>query len=156
MTRTALFPGSFDPFTLGHASLVERALPLFDRLIIAVGINEGKRGLILPHERVEALRHFYAHEPRIEVEAYEGLTVDFARQKGATCLLRGVRSCKDFEYEQQIADVNRRLTGIDTVLLFTLPEHACISSSVVRELSRFGHNITPMLPPGLHYEDLNL
>ncbi len=156
MTRTALFPGSFDPFTLGHASLVKRALPLFDRLIIAVGINKGKCGLIPPHERVEALRRFYAHEPRIEVEAYEGLTVDFARQKGATCLLRGIRSCKDFEYEQQIADVNRRLTGIDTVLLLTQPEHACISSSVVRELAHFGHGITPMLPPGLHYEGLNL
>ncbi len=156
MARTALFPGSFDPFTLGHASLVERALPLFDRLVIAVGINKGKCGFIPPYERVEALRRFYAHEPRIEVEAYEGLTVDFARQKDAICLLRGVRSCKDFEYEQQIADVNRRLTGIDTVLLLTQPEHACISSSVVRELAHFGHDITPMLPPGLHYEGLNL
>ena len=141
-----LFPGSFDPFTLGHANLVERALQLFDEVIIAVGVNERKPGWIPVQERVQAISTLYNHNARVRVETYSGLTTDFAAAVGATAILRGVRSIQDFEYERQMADVNRRLTGIETVCLFADPALADISSSIVRELAHFGHDITPFLP----------
>ena len=143
-----LFPGSFDPFTLGHANLVERALQLFDEVIIAVGVNERKPGWSPVQERVQAISTLYNHNARVRVETYAGLTTDFAAAVGATAILRGVRSIQDFEYERQMADVNRRLTGIETVCLFADPALADISSSIVRELAHFGHDITPFLPKG--------
>ena len=146
-----LFPGSFDPFTKGHANLVERALQLFGHVIIGIGFNEQKPGWIPVEERVEALRNLYAHEPRVTVDSYSGLTVDFARQCGAAAILRGIRSVKDYEYEMQMADVNRQLTGIDTILLFADPQLSSVSSSVVRELVHFGKDIRPFLPEGLDY-----
>ncbi len=152
--RTALFPGSFDPFTLGHAQLVERALVLFDRIVIAIGCNDQKRGCIPVDERVTALQALYHDEPRIQVVSYNTLTVQLARQMGATAILRGVRNTADFLYEQEIAEMNRQLTGIETVLLFTQPELAHVSSSMVRELARYGQDITPFLPKGLSYESL--
>ena len=148
----ALFPGSFDPFTIGHASLVQRALACFDEVIIAVGINEQKAGWIPVEERVRALRKLYKGNARVRVESYSGLTTDFAATVEATVILRGVRSLKDFEYEMQMADINRQLTGIETIALFTEPHLAAISSSVVRELAHFGKDITPFLPEGLTYE----
>jgi len=147
-----LFPGSFDPFTLGHADLVKRALSLFDTVIIAVGINERKPGWIPVKERVRAMRAYYAEEPRIEVIQYEGLTAEIARKLQVDCILRGVRSVQDYEYEMQISDVNRHLTGIDTVLLFAMPQLSCISSSMVRELAHFGHYMTEWIPAGLNYK----
>lgn len=148
---TILFPGSFDPFTIGHASLVERALHLFDDVIIAVGMNERKPGWIPVQERVRAISTFYNINAHVRVETYSGLTTDFAATVGAAAILRGVRSVQDFEYERQMADVNRRLTGIETVCLFADPKLADISSSVVRELAHFGHDITPFLPENLSY-----
>lgn len=147
MARIAIFPGSFNPFTIGHKSVVDRALPLFDRIIIAIGYNEAKEAdtASLP-ERIRAIASLYADEPAVEVFSYEGLTVDFAREMGARWILRGVRSVKDFEYESTLADVNRRISGIETLLLFTLPEHSAISSSMVRELTHFGVDTTPFLP----------
>lgn len=143
---TCLFPGSFDPFTLGHADIVKRALALFDSIIIAVGYNEHKAGWIPVDERVRTISQLYKDEPRISVESYSCLTVDFAREKGAAAILRGIRSVKDYEYELQIADVNRQLAGIETVLLFADPKLASISSSVVRELAHFGKDISEFLP----------
>ena len=143
-----LFPGSFDPFTLGHADLVKRALRLFDQVVVAVGVNEIKPGWIPVAQRVEALKHFYREEPRVHVDQYTGLTIDFAASIGATAILRGLRSVKDYEYELQMADVNRQLSGIETVILFADPEFAAISSSVVRELAAFGHDISAFLPEG--------
>ncbi len=143
-----LFPGSFDPFTLGHASLVERALQLFDEVVIAVGINEQKPGWIPVEERVRALRILYKEQARVRVESYAGLTTDFAQSIGAKAILRGIRTMKDFEYEMQMADINRQLTGIDTVCLFAEPSLAAISSSIVRELAHFGKDISPFLPEG--------
>lgn len=144
--RTAIFPGSFDPFTLGHANLVERALPLFDRLVIGVGVNDKKRSLYTPEQRVEAIEKVYAQEPRIKVVAYNDLTIDLVEREGAQFIVRGVRSVKDFEYERDIASVNKRLAGVETVLLFTDPTLADISSSVVRELISYGKDVSSFLP----------
>lgn len=146
MNSRVLFPGSFDPFTLGHADIVERALSLFDEVIVAIGYNEQKPGWQSVDERLQAIRNLYADEPSVKVMAYSGLTADVVKQTEATCLLRGVRSVKDYEYELQMADINRQLCGVETVLLFTRPEYASISSSVVRELAHFGRDITPFLP----------
>ncbi len=143
----AIFPGSFDPYTIGHHSVVERALGMFSKIVIAIGINESKHTMYSVQERKEAIERLYADEDKIEVVAYSGLTIDLAKSLGADYLLRGVRSLKDFEYERTIADVNRSLMGIETVLLYTLPEHSHISSSIVRELLHFGHDVTPFLPP---------
>ena len=143
---TGIFTGSFDPFTIGHQAIVSRALPLFDRLVIGVGVNERKQTMFSSEERVDTLRQLYANEQRVSVVAYTDLTVDLARREGATFIVKGVRSMKDFEYEREQADINRRLTGIDTLLFFADPELASISSSMVRELMHFGRDVTPFLP----------
>lgn len=144
--KVAIFPGTFDPFTIGHAALVRRALNVVDELYIAIGINIEKRTMFTLDERMERISALYKDEPRIHVTSYEGLTTDFAQSVGAQFIIRGVRSAIDFEYERGIADVNRMLTGIDTLLLISEPEYAAISSSVVRELARFGKDISPYLP----------
>jgi pantetheine-phosphate adenylyltransferase len=144
--KKGLFPGSFDPFTKGHADIVKRALLLFDEIVIAIGYNEQKTGWMPVEERVKTIRRLYADEPRITVESYTGLTVDFAQQHSITAIIRGVRTVADFEYELQMADVNRQLTGIETVLLPASPQLASISSSVVRELAHFHHDISAFLP----------
>lgn len=150
--RTALFPGSFDPFTLGHADLVARGLQLFDTLVIAVGYNIHKHGWIAVDERVRALQAYYKDEPRIMVVKHDGLTTVLAQQLGAGHILRGVRSVQDYEYELQMADLNRRLTGVDTVLLPARPQLSSVSSSVVRELAHFGQQWQQLLPEGLVYD----
>lgn len=147
--KKAVFPGSFDPFTLGHHSIVKRALSFMDEVIVGIGINEGKRSLIPVEKRVDMIRRLYADEPRVKVEAYSGLTVDFAREQGAEFIVRGIRTVKDFEYEEGIADINRKLTGIETIFLFTEPELASVSSSVVRELLHYGKDVSMFLPEGM-------
>ena len=151
--RKVLFSGSFDPFTKGHADIVERGLQLFDHIVIAVGYNENKEGWIPVQERVDALKTFYANEPRVMVESYSCLTIDFAKQCGATAILRGIRTVADYEYEMQLADVNKQLSGIETLLLFANPQYSSLSSSMVRELVHFGKDIQSFLPIGLHYSD---
>ena len=146
MAKTALFPGSFDPFTKGHQNIVERALPLFDRLVIGIGRNTTKQTLYTPEERQQQITALFANEPRIEVRIYDVLTVDFAKSVGAQYVLRGVRTMADFEYERTIADVNKRLAGLETVLLFADADTASISSSLVRELKAFGKDVTDFLP----------
>lgn len=146
--RIAIFPGSFNPFTIGHKSIVDRAMPLFDRIIVAIGVNESK-GEADPDDlarRIRDIAVLYADEPSVEVYSYEGLTVDFAQEMGAQFILRGVRSLADFEYERTLADINRRISGLETVLLYTLPEHSSISSSVVRELAHYGVDTAEFLP----------
>lgn len=138
--------GSFDPFTIGHDSVVRRAVKLFDRLVIGVGVNESKRYMLSAEERVEAIRRLYSGDERISVEQYSDLTVDFARRMGAEFIVKGVRSVKDFEFERDQADINRRLTGIETVLLYAESGMDCISSSVVRELTHFGRDCSMFLP----------
>ena len=146
MERIAIFPGSFDPFTVGHASVVRRALPLFDKIIIGVGINENKRALFPVEKRVETIRRIYSREPRISVYSYDTLTTDFARKMGARFILRGLRSVRAFEYERDIAEMNSQITGIETVLLFTEHQYACISSSAIRELISYGKDVSEYLP----------
>lgn len=144
--RTAIFPGTYDPFTIGHDALVRRALNLVDELYIAIGINTEKRTMQTLEERMQRIATLYKDEPRIHVVSYEGLTTDFAQSIGAQFILRGVRNTIDFEYERNIADVNKMLTGIDTLLLISEPEYAAISSSMVRELAHFGKDISRYLP----------
>lgn len=149
MERIAIFPGSFDPYTIGHASITERALAIFDRVIIAVGHNENKRTRWSTEERVASLRALYAGEPRVGIEAYCDLTIDLARRHGAVAIVRGVRTFKDFEYEQSIADINRQLAPeVETVLFYARPELASVSSSVVCELLHFGKDVSSLLPSG--------
>ena len=144
--RIALFPDTFDPFTIGHKSLVERGLTCVDEIVIAIGINEKKKTYYTLEQRIEAIRRLYADEPRVRVISYSGLTVDVAQREKAQFILRGIRSVIDFEYEKSIADVNRQLTGIETLLLFTEPAYAHVSSSVVRELLHFGKDVSPFIP----------
>lgn len=147
--KRAIFPGSFDPFTLGHHSIVKRTLAFVDEVIVGIGFNEGKKGFLPLEKRVEMIRSLYADEPRVKVLPYSGLTVDFAREQGADMIVRGIRSVKDFEYEESIADINRKLSGIETVFLFTEPELSSVSSSVVRELVHYGKDVSAFLPEGM-------
>lgn len=143
-----LFVGSFDPFTIGHASIVRRALLLFDHIIIGVGVNERKKYMLDAEERVRRIKRLYADNPKIEVKAYSDLTIDFARREQATYIIKGVRSVKDFEYEREQADVNRLLSGVETILLYAEPQLSSISSTMVRELQHFGRDISEFLPKG--------
>ena len=150
--RVALFPGSFDPFTRGHESIVRRALPLFDRFIIAIGVNADKRSFLTMEQRKAMIESVFKDDPRVEVISYTGLTVDVAREVGAGFIVRGVRLIQDFENEKHLAEVNRDLTGIETILLYTLPEYSHISSSIVRELHRYGQDVSRYLPEGTNLE----
>lgn len=147
--KRAIFPGSFDPFTLGHYSIVKRTLAFMDEVIVGIGINEDKRCLMSVEKRVESICKLYVDEPRVKVLAYSGLTVDFAHEQGAGVIIRGIRTVKDFEYEESIADINRKLSGIETVFLFTEPDLASVSSSVVRELLHYGKDVSAFLPEGM-------
>ena len=142
----AVFPGTFDPFTVGHYDIVKRGLTFTDEIVIAVGVNEQKHTLTELEARLSAIRQLFVGEPRVSVAAYDGLTTDFARNVGAGFILRGVRSISDFEYERNMADINRHLTGIETVLLFSSPELAYVSSSMVRELIHLGKPVDEFLP----------
>ncbi len=147
--KTGIFVGTFDPFTIGHDSIVRRALPLFDRLVIGVvGDNVQKPHICPAEERMQAIISLYKQEPRIVVKPYYGLAVDFALSENAHFIVKGVRSAKDFEYEREQADINRLLTNgkVETILLYAEPELSSISSSLVRELRHFGQDISHFLP----------
>ena len=144
--KTGLFAGTFDPFTIGHASVVRRALQLFDRVVVAVGVNDAKHPETTAQQRVEAIRSLYADDERVQVVAYSGLTVDVAREHGAAFIVKGVRSVRDYESEREQAEVNRRLAGIDTVLLLAEPGLEAVSSSTVRSLRSFGRDVSEFLP----------
>ncbi|MFC2490410.1 MAG: pantetheine-phosphate adenylyltransferase [Prevotella sp.] len=144
--KTGLFTGSFDPFTIGHQSIVARVLPLFDKIVIGVGVNERKKYMYSAEVRVKEIAELYADNPKVEVRAFNDLAVDFAHREGAWFFVKGVRSVKDFEYEREQADINRMMGGIETLLVFAEPQHASVSSSLVRELIHFGKNAEMFLP----------
>ena len=145
--RTGIIVGSFDPFTIGHDSIVRRALPLFDRLVIGVVCDNVHKPNMRPaEERMQAILDLYADESRIEVKTFHGLAMDFAKAENAQFIVKGVRNTSDFEYEQWQADFNRKLGGIETILLYTEPELASISSSALRELSHFGVDVSEYIP----------
>ena len=154
MERTAIFPGSFDPFTRGHAALVDEALNLFDRVIIGIGNNTSKQGLLTVENRKRLIDDYYAGDARVEAMIYGGMTGDFAQQGGAAAVIRGVRNTTDFEYERTMAATNRRLyPAVVTVMLFTPPDVADISSSTVREVLAFGRSVAEFLPRGIELEN---
>ncbi len=154
MERIAIFPGSFDPFTRGHAALVEEALRLFDRIVIGIGSNPAKQGLLTVENRCRLVADVFAREPRVEAQIYTGLTGDFARQTGACAILRGVRNTTDFEYERTMEATNRRIyPDITTVMLFTPAGVADIASSTVREVLAFGRSVREFMPEGIRIED---
>ena len=152
--KTAIFPGSFDPFTRGHQMLVEEALRLVDRVVIAIGENVNKRSLLTLKTRKKLIEDLYTSEPRVECITYSSLTGDAAREVGATAIIRGVRNTIDFEYERTLAQTNSRLyPDITTVMLVTRPEYADVSSSTVRELLAFGREVDWLLPEGVDIKD---
>ncbi len=157
--KVGIFTGTFDPFTIGHQNIAERALPMFDKLVIAVAVSKLKHATEEISQRVEAIRRVFprecsalvdAEDPskghRLEVVSYDDLTVDLAHRLGARFLVRGVRSAKDFEYEREQADINRQIGGVETVLIFSDPRYSSVSSTLVRELRFFGRDVTEFLP----------
>ena len=144
--KRAIFPGSFDPFTKGHFDIVMRGLDIFDEIIIGIGINSTKKETFPLQQRLNDIQQYFAAEPRVQVHTYNGLTVDFAAQHQAQFILRGVRSTLDFEYERSMAEANKQLSGLETVLLYTRPEYAHISSTLVRDLHSHGKDIAAYLP----------
>lgn len=146
--KTALFTGTFNPFTIGHADIVDRALKLFDKVVIGIGYNPdkgSKEGFLSPEieARVETIRKVYENDPRVIVEAYSDLTVDLAARHNAVAIVKGVRSVKDYEYERDQADFNKLLSnGLDTILFYSRPELSALSSSVVRTLEMFGKDVS--------------
>lgn len=154
MERIAIFPGSFDPFTRGHQAVVEEALKLFDRVVIAIGHNLAKRGLLTTEARKRLIESLYVAEPRVEVTMYTSLTGIEARRVGATAMIRSVRSSADFDYERTIERANREIfPDIATVILLAPAELEYISSSLVRELYAFGQDTSSLLPEGIVLED---
>ena len=147
MKTIAIFPGSFDPITLGHVSVVNRAIPLFDKMIIGIGVNAEKKSMFSADKRKKWIEEVFINEPSVSVETFTGLTVDFCRAKGARYILRGLRTAADFEFERGIGQINKKLfPDIDTLFLLTEPEFTPISSSIVREILRYHGDVSSMVP----------
>jgi pantetheine-phosphate adenylyltransferase len=147
--RIAIYPGSFDPLTNGHLSIIQRALQMFDRVIVAVAVNPKKVPLFTEEERKELIREA-CPDPRVEVDAFHGLLVEYANRRGVNVLLRGLRAVSDFEYEFQLANMNRKLApGIETVFMMTGEDYFYVSSQLVREVASFGGNVEGLVPPGV-------
>jgi pantetheine-phosphate adenylyltransferase len=154
MGKIAVFPGSFDPFTIGHEAIVKRALPLFDKIVIAVGVNSLKNSLFSAENRVKMINAVFASEPKIEIETFQGLTVDFCKAKGAHYILRGLRTAADFEYERAMGQMNKKMApGIDTVFLLTSTEHTPINSTIVRDIIRMGGDASMFVPKAINLKD---
>ena len=154
MKKTAVFPGSFDPFTIGHEGIVRRALSLFDEIVIAVGANALKKSHYSLNVRKEMINKVFADEPRIRVDHYEGLTVDYCRNNGAMYLLRGLRTAADFEFERAIAQVNKVMAPeVESVFLLTVPEHTSINSTIVRDIIRSGGDASQFVPAEINLRE---
>jgi pantetheine-phosphate adenylyltransferase len=146
--RICLFPGTFDPVTLGHVDIITRALPLFDKVVVGIGINTAKAPMFTPEKRLSWLSEIFKDEHKVEGAVYEGLTVEFCKKIGAKFILRGIRYVSDFEYEKTIADANRTLDkSIETIFLTGEPKYTSVASTIVRDIIKNGGNATPFLPP---------
>jgi pantetheine-phosphate adenylyltransferase len=147
MNKVAVFPGSFDPITKGHESVINRSLDLFDTIIVAIGNNSGKNCMFPIDQRMQWIKDVFNDEPRVKVESYEGLTTEFCKKNGAAFILRGLRTSADFEFERSISQVNKKLhPGIETVFMIALPELSDLSSSIIRDVYRNSGDITPFIP----------
>ena len=144
--RRAVFPGSFDPVTLGHVDIIERSLPLFDEVIIAIGVNAEKRYMWSLEERIAKIEAAFNGNPKIKVTPYQGLTADFCKKENAQYILRGLRNTTDFTYEQTIAQANQKVNGVDSIFLICSPEYSHISSSIVRDIARNGGDFSSLIP----------
>lgn len=154
MKKVAVFPGSFDPFTIGHESIVKRALDIFDEIIIAVGANALKKSYYPLQTKKEMIAKTFAGEPRVKVDHYEGLTVDYCRRNGARYILRGLRTAADFEFERAIAQVNKAMApDLESVFLLTVPEHTPINSTIVRDIIRSGGDASQFVPKAINLKD---
>jgi pantetheine-phosphate adenylyltransferase len=154
MKKIAVFPGSFDPFTVGHEAIIRRAISLFDEIIIAVGANALKKNFYSLDTRKEMIATVFKDEPRVRVDHYEGLTVDYCKKHGAGYLLRGLRTAADFEFERAIGQVNKSMApGIETVFLLTVPEHSFINSTIVRDIIRSGGDASKFVPAAINLKD---
>ena len=147
MQRICLFPGTFDPVTLGHIDIINRALPLFDKIVVGIGINSSKNPMFSAEQRMEWFNEIYKDEPRVESAVYEGLTIQYCEQIHAHFILRGIRFVSDFEYEKTIADANRTLDrSIETIFLTGEPKYTSVASTIVRDILKNGGNASPFLP----------
>ncbi len=147
MARICLFPGTFDPLTLGHVDIINRALPLFDKIVVGIGLNAAKAPMFSPDQRLQWIKDIYKDEDRVEGAVYEGLTINFCKTIGAHFILRGIRYVSDFEYEKTIADANRTLDkNIETVFLTGEPKYTSVASTIVRDIIRNGGDAAPFLP----------
>jgi pantetheine-phosphate adenylyltransferase len=150
MKKIAVFPGSFDPFTIGHEAIIRRAMPLFDEIVIAVGANALKKNLFSLETRKDMISRVFENEPKIKVDHYEGLTVDYCKKKGASYLLRGLRTSADFEFERAIGQVNKSLApDVESVFLLTAPEHSFINSTIVRDIIKNGGDASKFVPSAI-------
>ncbi len=148
MNRIGLFPGTFDPLTLGHVDIINRALPLFDKIVVGIGLNASKAPMFTPEQRLEWINKIYKDESRVEGAIYDGLTVDFCKKLGSHFILRGIRYVSDFEYEKTIADANRTLDPtIETIFLTGEPKYTSVASTIVRDIIKNGGDASPFLPP---------
>ncbi|MEC3915075.1 pantetheine-phosphate adenylyltransferase [Nocardia sp. CDC160] len=146
----ALCPGSFDPVTNGHVDVITRAAEQFDEVVVTVVVNPNKQGMFTVEERMELIREVTAHLPNVRVESWRGLTVDFAKQQGLTAMVKGVRDVNDFSYELQMAQMNRKIAGVDTYFIATNPAYSYVSSSLVKEVASYGGDVSDLLPPTVH------
>lgn len=144
--RRAVFPGTFDPITLGHVDIIKRALPLFDKLIIAIGVNADKKTMFSLDERIKFIEDVFKNESRIKVKSYTGLTANFCKNEKAQFIVRGLRNSIDFAYEQSIAQANAKVNGVDSIFLISSPEYSHISSSIVRDIARHGGDYQDLIP----------
>jgi pantetheine-phosphate adenylyltransferase len=148
--KTAIFPGSFDPFTIGHESILRRAIPMFDKIIVMIGFNANKKSFFPLEKRLKWINQVFQNEKKVEVRVHEGLTVDFCKEVGAQYILRGLRTSSDFEYERAIAQVNKKMhPEIETVFLLTLPEHTPVNATIIRDIVFHGGDASIFLPKGL-------
>lgn len=145
--KIALFPGSFDPITIAHVDILKRALPLFDKIVVGIGLNSSKQNFLSAQKRLEILTDVFKGEEKVEIQTYEGLTIDFSKKINASYMLRGIRSAADFEYERAIAQINKTMMPeIETILLLSQPEYSAISSTIVRDILRNHGDVSRFVP----------